>query len=416
MISLETWIGLRYLRAKKRSGFMSFIGIISIIGIAIGVMALIVVLSVVNGFQKDVRSQLFSVAPHAEIGFYDTENGGSWQDLRKMVAGNKDVLGSAPYIADQALLANNGVVRGVQVRGIDPQEEKQVVDYWKKMTAGKFEDLKPGEFDIILGQELANELGAEVGGKVTVITPEGNVTPAGVVPRLKQFNVVGVVKTGLYELDNTLTLTHIEDARTLYRFEGGFAGLRLKLADPQNAPAVVPKLLPADAADRVWARDWTFSNQSYFNAVELEKKMLFVVMFFISLVASINLISTLIMTVTEKQSAIAILRTQGMPPSGIMKIFFVQGTLLGLIGTAIGTVLGLLLAVNIGDILKWVENLPGRKLIESKVYFLDYLPSHVLWSDVAAVVAISLGLSLLVTLYPSWRAARTEPAEALRYE
>ena len=237
MISLETWIGLRYLRAKKRSGFMSFIGIISIIGIAIGVMALIVVLSVVNGFQKDVRSQLFSVAPHAEIGFYDTENGGSWQDLRKMVAGNKNVLGSAPYIADQALLANNGVVRGVQVRGIDPQEEKQVVDYWKKMTAGKFEDLKPGEFDIILGQELANELGAEVGGKVTVITPEGNVTPAGVVPRLKQFNVVGVVKTGLYELDNTLTLTHIEDARTLYRFEGGFAGLRLKLADPQNAPA-----------------------------------------------------------------------------------------------------------------------------------------------------------------------------------
>ena len=164
MISLETWIGLRYLRAKKRSGFMSFIGIISIIGIAIGVMALIVVLSVVNGFQKDVRSQLFSVAPHAEIGFYDTENSGSWQDLRKMVAGNKDVLGSAPYIADQALLANNGVVRGVQVRGIDPQEEKQVVDYWKKMTAGKFEDLKPGEFDIILGQELANELGAEVGG------------------------------------------------------------------------------------------------------------------------------------------------------------------------------------------------------------------------------------------------------------
>lgn len=416
MISLETWIGLRYLRAKKRSGFMSFIGIISIIGIAIGVMALIVVLSVVNGFQKDVRSQLFSVAPHAEIGFYDAENGGSWQDLRKMVAGNKNVLGSAPYIADQALLANNGEVRGVQLRGVEPSEEKQVVDYWQKMTAGRFEDLKPGGFDIILGQEVADALGVEIGGKVTVITPEGNVTPAGMVPRLKQFKLVGTVKTGIYELDNSLAMTHIKDAQTLYRLDGGFGGLRLKLADPQNAPSLMPGLIPADMRDTVWARDWTFSNQSYFNAVEMEKRMLFVIMFFISLVASINLISTLIMTVTEKQSAIAILRTQGMPPNGVMKIFFVQGALLGLIGTFWGVVFGLLLAFNISAVLSWVEDLSGRKLIESKVYFLDYLPSHVVWSDVAAIAGISIGLSLLVTLYPSWRAAKTEPAEALRYE
>ena len=416
MISLETWIGLRYLRAKKRSGFMSFIGIISIIGIAIGVMALIVVLSVVNGFQKDVRSQLFSVAPHAEIGFYDTENGGSWQDLRKMVAGNKDVLGSAPYIADQALLANNGEVRGVQLRGVEPSEEKRVVDYWQKMTAGRFEDLKPGGFDIILGQEVADALGVEIGGKVTVITPEGNVTPAGMVPRLKQFKLVGTVKTGIYELDNSLAMTHIKDAQTLYRLDGGFGGLRLKLADPQNAPSLMPGLIPADMRDTVWAQDWTFSNQSYFNAVEMEKRMLFVIMFFISLVASINLISTLIMTVTEKQSAIAILRTQGMPPNGVMKIFFVQGALLGLIGTFLGVVFGLLLAFNISAVLSWVEDLSGRKLIESKVYFLDYLPSHVVWSDVAAIAGISIGLSLLVTLYPSWRAAKTEPAEALRYE
>jgi lipoprotein releasing system, transmembrane protein, lolC/E family len=415
MLSLETWIGLRYLRAKKRSGFMSFIGAISIIGIAIGVTALIVVLSVVNGFQKDVRSQLFSVAPHAEIGYYDPA-GGTWQDLRKLVAGNKNVVGSAPYIADQALLANNGEVRGVQLRGIEPAEEKQVADYWQKMPYGRFEDLKAGEFDIILGQDLADALGVEKGGKVTVITPEGNVTPAGMVPRLKQFNLVGTVKTGIYELDNSLAMTHIQDAQTLYRTETGFGGLRLKLADPQNAPAIVARLLPAAASDKVWARDWTFSNQSYFNAVELEKKMLFVIMFFISLVASINLISTLIMTVTEKQSAIAILRTQGLPPAGIMKIFFVQGALLGLIGTLAGTLLGLALAYNIGAILKWFEGLMGRKLIESKVYFLDYLPSHVVWSDVAAIAAISIGLSLLVTLYPSWRAAKTEPAEALRYE
>lgn len=415
MLSVETWIGLRYLRAKKRSGFMSFIGIISIVGIAIGVMALITVISVVNGFQKDVRSQLFSVAPHAEIGFYDV-GGGSWQDLRKLVADNKNVVGSAPYIADQALLANNGEVRGVQIRGIDPAEEKQVVDYWRDMPSGGFESLRPGEFDIILGSGLAEALGVETGGKVTVITPEGNVTPAGMVPRLKQFNLVGTVKTGIYELDNALALTHIDDAQTLYRLDTGFAGLRLKLADPQNAPAVAASLLPAGEQDKVWVRDWTFSNQSYFNAVELEKKMLFVIMFFISLVASINLISTLIMTVTEKQSAIAILRTQGLPPSGIMKIFFVQGALLGLIGTAFGTVFGLLLAANIGAILKWAEGLMGRKLIESQVYFLDYLPSHIVWSDVATIVSISIGLSLLVTLYPSWRAAKTEPAEALRYE
>ena len=415
MLSVETWIGLRYLRAKKRSGFMSFIGIISIVGIAIGVMALITVISVVNGFQKDVRSQLFSVAPHAEIGFYDA-GGGSWQDLRKLVADNKNVVGSAPYIADQALLAINGEVRGVQIRGIDPAEEKQVVGYWRDMPSGGFESLRPGEFDIILGSGLAEALGVETGGKVTVITPEGNVTPAGMVPRLKQFNLVGTVKTGIYELDNALALTHIDDAQTLYRLDTGFAGLRLKLADPQNAPAVAASLLPAGEQDKVWVRDWTFSNQSYFNAVELEKKMLFVIMFFISLVASINLISTLIMTVTEKQSAIAILRTQGLPPSGIMKIFFVQGALLGLIGTAFGTVFGLLLAANIGAILKWAEGLMGRKLIESQVYFLDYLPSHIVWSDVATIVSISIGLSLLVTLYPSWRAAKTEPAEALRYE
>ncbi|MDO4878653.1 MAG: lipoprotein-releasing ABC transporter permease subunit [Neisseria sp.] len=415
MFSLETWIGLRYLRAKKRNGFMSFIGVISIIGIAIGVMALIVVLSVVNGFQRDVRSQLFNVAPHAEIGFFH-EGGGSWQDLRRMVAGNGEVLGSAPYIADQALLANSGEVRGVQLRGIDPAEEKQVVDYWQKMTAGRFEDLKPGEFDIILGQDIADGLGVEIGGKVTVITPEGNVTPAGMVPRLKQFNLVGTVKTGIYELDNSLAMTHIKDAQTLYRLEDGFGGLRLKLADPQNAPALMRRLIPADLQDKVWARDWTFNNQSYFNAVEMEKRMLFVIMFFISLVASINLISTLIMTVTEKQSAIAILRTQGMSPNGVMKVFFVQGALLGLIGTFWGVALGLLLAFNVGAVLSWVEGLSGRKLIESKVYFLDYLPSHVVWSDVAAVAGISMGLSLLVTLYPSWRAAKTEPAEALRYE
>ncbi|KPN74723.1 lipoprotein-releasing ABC transporter permease subunit [Neisseria sp. 74A18] len=416
MASLETWIGLRYLRAKKRNGFMSFISFISIVGIAIGVIALITVVSVMNGFQKDIRGKLLEVAPHAEIGYYETSSGETWENLRDFVKDRKGVLASAPYVADQALLANAGEVRGVQIRGIIPSEEKNVVDYGKDMPVGSFDDLRPGEFDIILGEGLADALGAEKGGKVTVITPEGNVTPAGVVPRLKQFNVVGVVRTGVYELDNSLAMTHLKDAQILYRLTDGMAGLRLKLAEPQNAPNFIENLVPVAQKDKVWVRDWTFTNRSYFEAVKFEKIMIFVIMFFISLVAAINLISTLVMTVTEKQSAIAILRTQGMAPSSIMKIFFVQGALLGVIGTTIGLILGLLLAFNIGVVGQWIEQLVGKKLIPSSIYFIDYLPSHVIWSDVIIIVSISLLLSLLATLYPSWWASKTQPAEALRYE
>ncbi|WP_373741772.1 lipoprotein-releasing ABC transporter permease subunit [Neisseria sp.] len=416
MASMESWIGLRYLRARKRTGFMSVISIISIIGIAIGVIALITVTSVVNGFQKDIRGQLVEVAPHAEIGYFDMENGKTWQDLRNLVKNNKAVLGTAPYIADHALLANAGEVTGVQLRGILPDEEKRVIEYHKDMAAGSFNDLKPGEFGIILGQALAEKLGAEKGGKITVITPEGNVTPAGVVPRLKQFTVMGIVKTKVQQVNEMLALVHLKDAQTLYRLSEGGAGLRLKLADPLKAPDLIGGLIPQAHQKEVWVRDWTFTNRSYFDAVQVEKVMLFVIMFFISLVATINLVSTLIMTVTEKQSAIAILRTQGMPPSGIVKIFFVQGAMLGFIGTFIGVVLGLLLAFNIGQIVHWIEEVSGRKFIPASIYFVDYLPSHVIWSDVAIIVSISFGLSLLATLYPSWRASKTQPAEALRYE
>ena len=325
MVSLETWIGLRYLRAKKRNGFMSFITMISIIGIALGVTALITVLSVMNGFQKEIRGQLLNVAPHAEIGYYDNGNGLGWQNLREIVKDKKEVLASAPYISDQALLANAGEVRGVQIRGILPSEEKNVVDYGKDMPAGSFDSLKPGNFDIILGEGLAQALGAEVGGKVTVITPEGNVTPAGVVPRLKQFNVVGLVKTGVYEVDNSLAMTHIQDAQVLYRLGENFGGLRLKLADPQNAPSFTANLIPPSKKDSIWVRDWTFNNRSYFEAVELEKRMMFIILTLIIAVAAFNLVSSLVMAVTEKQADIAILRTLGLAPSGVMKIFMVQG-------------------------------------------------------------------------------------------
>ncbi|MDO5639407.1 MAG: lipoprotein-releasing ABC transporter permease subunit [Neisseria sp.] len=416
MASLETWIGLRYLRAKKRNGFMSFITLISIAGIALGVTALIVVLSVMNGFQKEIRGQLLNVAPHAEIGYYDTGNGEDWQSLRRYVKDNKAVLASAPYVADQALLANAGEVRGVQIRGVLPEEETKVVDYGKDMPAGSFADLKPGEFDIILGEGLAQALGAEVGGKVTVITPEGNVTPAGVVPRLKQFNVVGIVKTGVYEVDNSLAMTHLRDAQVLYRMGEGVGGLRLKLADPQNAPALIAGLIPQADQDKVWVRDWTFANRSYFEAVELEKRMMFIILTLIIAVAAFNLVSSLVMAVTEKQADIAILRTLGLSPKGVMKIFMVQGAFAGFFGTLIGVICGVLLGLSVGRIVAFFENLFGVHLINSQIYFIDYLPSDVNPRDVVVIACISLVLAFLATLYPSWRAAKTQPAEALRYE
>ena len=416
MNSLETWIGLRYLRAKKRSGFMSFISIISIVGIAIGVIALIVVLSVMNGFQKEIRGQLLKVAPHMEMGYLMPEGGETWQGLAAMAQQNKRVLGVAPYVAGQALLANEGEVRGVQIKGIDPANFAQVSEFGDALPPATYQKLRAGAFDVVLGQDLADALGVVEGEKVTVITPDGNVTPVGMVPRMKQFNVVGIVKSGIFAVDSTLAMTNMQDAQTLYRIGDEGVTLQLRLSSPDTAPDVTAQILPADMVNKVWVRDWTFQNKDYFQAVEVEKKMMFIIMFFISLVASINLVSTLIMTVTEKQAAIAILRTLGLPPGGIMKIFMVQGVLLGLIGTLWGVVVGVLLALNIGHIVHGIEAIMGRKLIASAVYFIDYVPSHVVLSDVLIIAGISLLLSFLVTLYPSWRAAKTQPAEALRYE
>lgn len=416
MTSLETWIGLRYLRAKKRSGFMSFISIISIVGIAIGVTALITVLSVMNGFQKEIRGQLLKVAPHMEMGYLMPEGGENWHGLAKITEQNPRVLGVAPFVTGQALLANEGDVRGVQLKGIQPSNFKNVSEFGDALPENTYAKLRAGEFDIILGQDLADTLGVSIGEKVTVITPDGNVTPVGMVPRMKQFNVVGLVKSGIFAVDSTLAMTNMQDAQTLYRVGGEGVILQVRLSQPDSAPDVTAQIVPANQVNTVWARDWTFQNKDYFQAVEIEKKMMFIIMFFISLVASINLVSTLIMTVTEKQAAIAILRTLGLPPKGIMKIFMVQGVLLGLIGTLWGVVLGVLLAWNIGYIVQGIEAIMGRKLIASAVYFIDYVPSHVVAGDVAIIATISLLLSFLVTLYPSWRAAKTQPAEALRYE
>ncbi|NUE66770.1 lipoprotein-releasing ABC transporter permease subunit [Snodgrassella sp. ESL0253] len=416
MASLETWIGLRYLRARKRNGFMSFITAVSIAGIALGVSTLIVVLSVMNGFQKEIRNQLLSVAPHAEMGFYENSLDQHWQDLQKLIKGNQQVVGSAPYVADQALLANAGEVRGVQIRGIDPALEGNVVDYGKGMPNNGFASLKPGEFGILLGKDLADGLGANIGDKVTVITPDGNVTPAGMVPRLKQFTLVGVITTKIYEVDNTLALTHITDAQKLYRLGNNVSGLRLKLADPQNAPFVIQKLVPAKLQNEIWIRDWTFQNRSYFDAVQMEKRIMFIILLLIIAVAAFNLVSSLVMAVTEKQADIAILRTLGLSPGGVMRIFMIQGAVAGFLGTFFGVIFGVTLGLNIGRLVAFFEHMTGKHLIPSQIYFVSYLPTDVKFSDVCMIAVISLLLAFVATLYPSWRAAKTQPAEALRYE
>ena len=416
MLSLETWIGLRYMRAKKRNGLMSVISIISIFGIATGVTALIVVLSVMNGFQKEIRGQLLQVTPHMQMSYLQADPGDTWQGLAKIAQANPRVLGVAPYVSGQALLANSGEVQGVQVKGIDPAEEPKVSEYGEKLPNELYQQLKPGQFEMILGKDIADRLGVQPGEKVTLISPEGNVTPVGMVPRMKQFTVAATVSTGIFAVDNSLSIIHIEDAKTLYRAGDGDVGIQLRLSQPETAPDVTATIVPAEQRNRIAAFDWTYQNRDYFQAVEVEKKMMFVIMFFISLVASINLISTLIMTVTEKQAAIAILRTLGLPPRGIMKIFLVQGTLLGVVGTAIGVVLGVTVALNVGAIVSAIEHMAGRKLVTSAIYFIDYMPSQVKLSDVLAIVTISLGLSFVATLLPSWRASKTQPAEALRYE
>ena len=417
-MALETWIGLRYMRAKKRSGFVSFISVISVLGIALGVIALILVLSVVNGFQKEIRGQLLNIAPHAEIGYFDAEGGKTWRDLQKQFGTSKGVVATAPYVAGQALLANSGEVRGVQLRGVLPDQEAKVAEFTKNVVAGRLEDLQADDFGIVLGSELADALGAELGNKVTVITPEGNVTPAGVVPRLKQFRVVGIIKTGVDEADSSMAITHLADAQKLYRVDEGNVGLRLRLADPQNAPAVMDALVPEalQQSQQLWVRNWTDNNRSYFNAVEMEKRLLTLLLTCIVVVAAFNLVSSLVMAVKEKQADIAILRTLGMSPGGIMRIFIVQGMVAGTIGTLVGTVLGLLAAWKVGDIVAYIEEVFNVHFVSSKVYFINHLPSDIQAADVITVVCISLLLSFLATLYPSWSAARTQPAEALRYE
>jgi lipoprotein-releasing system permease protein len=415
-LPFEWLVGLRYTRAGRRSGrnsFISFISLISMAGIALGVAALIVVLSVMNGFQKEVRDRMLSVLSHIEV------SGASgtlpeWQTTAKEALLNKEVKGAAPYVAAQAMMTRDDTVRGVLVRGVLPQEEPTVSDVAAQVRQGKFDDLKPGEFNIVLGGELARSMHAQLGDKVTMIAPQGQVTPAGVIPRLKQFTVVGIFEAGHYEYDSTLAFIHLDDALRMFKMDAP-SGLRLRIADMQRAPAVAFDLSRILTGD-VLISDWSRQNRNWFAAVQTEKRMMFLILTLIIAVAAFNLVSTLVMTVTDKQADIAILRTLGASPGSVMKIFMIQGALVGLVGTAIGVTLGVIVALNVDVIVPFIERALGIQFLPRDIYLISALPSDLRWPDVWTIGSVAVVLAFLATLYPSWWAARVKPAEALRYE
>jgi lipoprotein-releasing system permease protein len=392
----EHFIGLRYTRAKRRNHFISFISLISMLGIGLGVAALIVVLSVMNGFQKELRTRILSVASHVQVSGVGGELG-NWQTTLQAVARHPRVLAAAPYIQAQGMLALDQQVRGAIVRGILPEAEEKVADFARHMKLGRVEDLRAGEFNIILGMELARALGVGLGDKVTLIAPQGLVTPAAVLPRLKQFRVVGVFEVGMFEFDSGLALIHLQDAQKLYRMDERVSGVRLK-DDLFAAPQVGRELLRYLDEDAT-VSDWTRSHANFFRAVQIEKNMMFLILLLIVAVAAFNIVSTLVMAVQDKQADIAILRTLGASPGSIMQVFMVQGTLIGIIGLALGVVGGVALALNVETVVPFIERIFGIQL-----------------RDVVVITVVSFGLTLLATLYPSWRASRTNPAEALRYE
>ena len=411
---LELAIGLRYTRAKRRNHFISFISLTSMLGIALGVTALITVLSVMNGFEKELRQRILGMASHATITGY----GGSlkdWQSLAVAASRHPAVIGAAPYVEGQAMLAHSGNVYGAVVRGVLPEQELSVADIDRYMVAGRLSDLRPGEFGIVIGRTLAQGLGVGPGDKLTLVAPQANVTPAGILPRLRRFTVVGLFEVGHAEFDMAFALIHIEDAARLFRLGDQVSGLRLKLNDIYAAPTVSHQLTN-ELGRRYWVRDWTQYHVNFFRALKTEKTVMFIILTLIVAVAAFNIVSTLIMVVTDKQSDIAILRTLGASPRSIMLIFMVQGTLIGLVGTLFGALGGIGLATNVETLVPVIEHFFGVKFLSPDVYYISEVPSDMRWPDVVLIGTVAFVMCTLATLYPAWRASRTQPAEALRYE
>ena len=413
----ELQVGWRYTRSGRsgrRNGFISFISGVSMLGIALGVAALIIVLSVMNGFQKEVRDRMLSVVAHVEIFAADGAALPDWEASAEKARRHPQVTGAAPFVAAQALVARGEDMRGAVVRGISPADEVKVTELAAKLKNGALAQLVPGGWNIAVGTELARALGARVGDKITIVAPGGQLTPAGVVPRLKQFTLVGIFDTGHYEYDSALALIHVDDAARLFRVEGP-TGVQLRLADLHQANTVA-RQLAREMGSNVIVTDWTRTNRNWFDAVQLEKRLMFIILTLIVAVAAFNLVSTLVMTVTDKRADIAILRTLGASPRSVMAIFMVQGALAGVIGTFGGVALGLVVAFNIDVIVPAIERALQVSFLPSSVYLISRMPSDPQGADILPIAAISLVLAFLATLYPSWRASRVQPAEALRYE
>jgi len=410
----ETWIGNRYVRSRSKNSFVSLISAISMLGIAIAVSVLIIVLSVVNGFERELKDRLLAMTAHASIEGVEGQLE-DWQDLQRTAENNDQVVAAAPYVNGQALLVFGEQLSGAELRGIDAQQEDAVSGVAGLMLEGRLDSLEPGEFNVVLGVELATKLGVVVGDKVTVTLAEGIVTPVGIVPRTKRFTVSGIYRVGMYEFDRRLAFVNIGDAQKLYRKKDTVTGMRLAVTEIYEAHAIVREVALEHGA-LVLISDWTRRHVNFFRSIQITKSILFVILLLVIAVAAFNIVSTLVMVVKDKQADIAILRTVGARPSSILRIFVTQGSVIGIVGTLAGVLFGVLLASNLETVVTFLEAIFGIKFLAADVYFISDLPSELRAGDVLRIAAIALALALGSTLYPAWVAARTAPAEALRYD
>ncbi len=411
---LELFIGSRYLRAKRRNHFISFISFISVFSLALGITLIITVLSVMNGFQFEIKDRILSMTAHATVLELDGKLS-DWKKVEDELKDQPEIKGSAPYVQGQGMIVHGKQVTGAMLNGIDPQLESKVSRIGEHLQNVQLDVLNPGEFGVLLGADLANYLGVDVGEKITVITPEATVTPAGIVPKFRRFTVMGTYSVGMPQYDRNTAAIHIEDAKRLFRLGDSVTGLRLKFEDLFDAQEITYQLRNI-LGGTYWVTDWSYHNRNFFRALKMEKTMMFIITIIIVFVAAFNIISMLVMVVTEKQSDIAIMRTLGVSPKSIMGIFIVQGTVIGLVGTLLGALGGVLLASNLEALVRLVEKIRGAKFLSPDIYPISDFPSDVVPSEVIAICMIAFIITVLATIYPAWKAARTQPAEALRYE
>ena len=410
----ELCVGLRYTRAKRRNHFISFISLTSMIGIALGVTALITVISVMNGFERELRERILGVASHATISGFDRALE-DWESLAGTAVAHPEVVGVAPFVESQGMLTHAGQVRGVMIRGVLPSREPAVSEIGRYLVEGELESLAPGRFNVLMGRDLARRLGADVGTRVTLVAPQARITPAGVLPRMRRFTVSGLFEAGHAQYDTSLAVVHVEDAQRVFRLGQGISGLRVKLADMFDAPRV-SRELARSFGGRYWLRNWTQYHANFFRALKIERTVMFVILTLIVAVAAFNLVSTLVMVVTDKESDIAILRTLGAGQSSILAIFVVQGTLIGIAGTIAGVAGGVALATHVETLVPAIESFFDVKFLSPDIYYISAVPSEMRWRDVAAVGAVAFVMCVLATIYPAWKASRVQPVEALRHE